>query len=191
PSAGRIARREGLRIGYTPQKMQIERTMPVTVERFLALIGPLSPGTRARVLSRVGVEDLRRAQLADLSGGEMQRVLLARALLRQPGLLVLDEPTQGLDQPAEASFYRLLAEIRAERGVGVLMVSHDLHVVMGASDRVICLNGHVCCSGAPEHVSADPVYREMFGARAEFALYRHHHDHAHDHVAEAREAAHG
>jgi zinc transport system ATP-binding protein len=181
-SGGRIWRREGLRLGYTPQKLQIERTMPVTVERFLALAGPVPRGARARVLDRVGVESLRRAQLADLSGGEMQRVLLARALLREPDLLVLDEPTQGLDQPAEAAFYRLIAEIRAERGVGILLVSHDLHVVMGASDRVVCLNGHVCCAGHPEHVSADPVYREMFGARAELALYRHRHDHSHDDV---------
>lgn len=182
PESGRVVRRAGLRLGYTPQKFAIERTIPVTVERFLALTGPLAPGARARVLGRVGVEGLRRAQLSDLSGGEMQRVLLARALLREPELLVLDEPTQGLDQPAEADFYRLLAELRAERGAGVLLVSHDLHVVMGASDRVVCLNGHVCCHGAPEHVSADPVYREMFGARAEFALYRHRHDHSHDHA---------
>jgi zinc transport system ATP-binding protein len=184
PDSGRVERRAGLRLGYTPQKVAIERAMPVTVERFLTLAGRVPAAALAAMLERVGVEAVRGAQLADLSGGEMQRVLLARALLGDPALLVLDEPTQGLDQPAEAAFYRLIAELRTERRLGVLLVSHDLHVVMGASDRVICLNGHVCCSGHPDHVAADPVYRELFGARAEFALYRHRHDHSHDHVHE-------
>ncbi len=179
PNGGRVWRRDGLRLGYTPQKIAVERTMPVTVGRFLALAGGARPA-QAAALDRVGARALGPAQLADLSGGEMQRVLLARALLRDPDLLLLDEPTQGLDQPAEAAFYHLLAEIRAERGIGVLLASHDLHVVMAASDRVICLNGHVCCSGAPDQVTADPAYRALFGARADFALYRHRHDHSHD-----------
>ncbi|QDL91800.1 metal ABC transporter ATP-binding protein [Paroceanicella profunda] len=183
--SGRILRRPGLRLGYTPQKMQIEKTMPMRVGRFLSLSGGLKHGARDAVLARVGALGLEGAQLSDLSGGELQRVLLARALLRDPQLLILDEPTQGLDQPAEAAFYRLVSEIRAERGVAILLVSHDLHVVMGACDRVICLNGHVCCSGAPEHVTADPAYHRMFGARADFALYRHHHDHSHDHAPAA------
>ncbi|WP_118135425.1 metal ABC transporter ATP-binding protein [Oceanicella sp. SM1341] len=181
PGSGRVIRRPGLRLGYTPQKMQIERTMPMRVGRFLSLSGGLKHGARAAVLDRVGATGLESAQLSDLSGGEMQRVLLARALLREPHLLILDEPTQGLDQPAEAAFYRLVSEIRAERGVAILLVSHDLHVVMGACDRVICLNGHVCCSGAPDHVTADPAYQRLFGSRADFALYRHRHDHSHDH----------
>lgn len=179
-TAGRITKRDGLRIGYTPQKIQLEKTMPISVIRFLALAGPLVKGARAEVLEKTDVAGLRDAQMADLSGGELQRVLLARALLRKPDLLILDEPTQGLDQPAEARFYRLLADVRANDGMGVLMVSHDLHVVMAESDRVICLNGHVCCSGAPATVSADPSYREMFGARAELALYEHNHDHSHE-----------
>ena len=118
--------------------------------------------------------------MADLSGGELQRVLLARALLCKPDLLILDEPTQGLDEPAEAHFYRLLADVRQNSKMAVLMVSHNLHVVMAESDRVICLNGHVCCSGAPAQVSVDPSYKELFGARAELAIYAHHHDHSHD-----------
>ena len=154
--------------------------MPITVARFLSLAGHLPKGARADVLEKTDVLKLRDAQMAGLSGGEFQRVLLARALLRKPGLLILDEPTQGLDQPAEARFYRLLADVRKETGAAVLMVSHDLHVVMAQSDKVVCLNGHVCCSGAPAHVSADPSYKKLFGARAELALYEHHHDHSHE-----------
>lgn len=180
-SAGDIRKKPGLRIGYTPQKLHLEKTMPISVARFLSLAGHLPRGARADVLHRTGVEDLREAQMADLSGGELQRVLLARALLQAPDLLILDEPTQGLDQPGEARFYHLLSEVRRETGAGVLMVSHDLHVVMAESDRVICLNTHVCCTGAPAQVSADPAYHALFGARAELALYEHHHDHSHDH----------
>ncbi len=179
-SAGRIDKPAGLRIGYTPQKIQLEKTMPITVARFLSLAGRLPKGARAEVLGKTDVVALRDVQLTDLSGGEFQRVLLARALLRKPDLLILDEPTQGLDQPAEARFYRLLAEVRKETGAAVLMVSHDLHVVMAQSDQVVCLNGHVCCSGAPADVSADPSYKELFGSRAELALYEHRHDHSHE-----------
>mgnify|MGYP000563071075 FL=1 len=179
-SAGRIDKRAGMRIGYTPQKIHLEKTMPISVARFLSLAGRLPKGARADVLEKTDVARLRAAQMADLSGGELQRVLLARALLRRPDLLILDEPTQGLDQPAEARFYRLLAEVRKETGAAVLMVSHDLHVVMAQSDKVVCLNGHVCCSGAPAQVSADPSYKELFGARAELALYEHRHDHSHE-----------
>jgi zinc transport system ATP-binding protein len=119
--------------------------------------------------------------MTDLSGGEFQRVLLAQALLNEPDILVLDEPTQALDQPAEAAFYRLIEQVRQDLGCAVLMVSHDLHVVMLASDRVICLNGHVCCEGSPTVVSAAPEYRALFGLGTEgaLALYRHEHDHVH------------
>lgn len=180
-SSGEIVRTPGMRIGYTPQKMQLEKTMPITVARFLGLAGKLPKGARQQVLEKVNVSELRNSQMADLSGGELQRVLLARALLCEPDLLILDEPTQGLDEPAEARFYRLLTDIRHNTDMAVLMVSHNLHVVMAESDSVVCLNGHVCCSGAPAHVSADPSYKELFGARAELALYEHRHDHSHDH----------
>ncbi len=183
PSRGEVRRKPGLRIGYTPQKLAIDRTMPLTVDRFLRLGGRGDRSARVAVLESVGIAGLGPAQITDLSGGELQRAALARALLRQPDLLVLDEPTQGLDQPGEAAFYRLIERVRRDTGAAVCMVSHDLHVVMSASDRVICLNGHVCCEGAPVQVTAMPEYRSLFGlgTQGALALYRHEHDHAHDH----------
>lgn len=182
-STGSVRRAEGLRIGYVPQRLKVEAGLPMTVRRFLSLPQRVSDEAAALALSRVGVPGVEGRQLARLSGGQFQRVLVARALLSAPDLLILDEPTQGLDQPGVAAFYRLLAELRAETGVAVLLVSHDLHVVMSASDRVLCLNGHICCEGAPEHVSAAPEYRALFGFGdgGALALYRHHHDHDHDH----------
>lgn len=180
PSEGGVTRRADLRVGYMPQRLAIDRTMPLTVDRFLGLSGDRRIGDRAAVLERVGLAEHRQVQMTDLSGGEFQRALLARALLRRPNLLVLDEPTQALDHQGETAFYRLIADLRAELGVAVLLVSHDLHVVMGASDRVLCVNGHVCCEGAPDAVSEHPEYRRLFGDSAgAYALYRHEHDHAH------------
>ncbi len=178
---GRMLRQAGLRIGYVPQKLAVERTMPITVRRFLSLPVRVSDRAAKDALVRVGMEGQDDQQLSDLSGGQLQRVLLARALLDQPGLLMLDEPTQGLDQPGEASFYRLIEEVRRDTGAAVLMVSHDLHVVMAASDRVICLNGHICCEGTPRVVSTAPEYRALFGlgTQGALALYRHEHDHDH------------
>jgi zinc transport system ATP-binding protein len=140
----------------------------------------------ADALARVGMDAAGQRQIAALSGGQLQRVMLARALLGHPGLLVLDEPTQGLDQPGEAAFYTLIAQVRRDTGAGVLMVSHDLHVVMAASDRVICLNHHICCEGTPRVVSAAPEYRALFGlgTQGALALYQHRHDHSHDETAD-------
>jgi zinc transport system ATP-binding protein len=178
PTEGRIVRRPGLRIGYVPQRMAVDYTMPITAGRFLRLSGGNGVG---EALERVGVPELAGRPLRALSGGEFQRVLLAQALMRRPELVVLDEAAQGLDQPGVARFYRLVEEIRAELGCGVLMVGHDLHVVMAASDRVVCLNGHICCEGSPTVVSAAPEYRALFGhgTRGALALYRHEHDHVH------------
>ncbi len=148
PDTGRIERAPGLRIGYVPQKLAVDRTLPLTVDGFLGLSGAAA-SARAAALDHVGIAGLGARQLAALSGGQFQRAMLAQALLRRPDLLVLDEAAQGLDQTGEARFYRLIEQLRAELGCGVLMVSHDLHVVMAASDRVICLNGHVCCEGTP------------------------------------------
>jgi zinc transport system ATP-binding protein len=175
-----VVRRPGLRLGYVPQRLAVDRTLPLTVAGFLALSGG-TPAAAAVALARVGIAELGRRQLAALSGGQLQRALLAQALTRRPDLLVLDEPAQGLDQPGEAQLYRLIDEIRRDLGCGVLMVSHDLHVVMAASDRVICLNGHVCCEGTPTVVSAAPEYQALFGygTRGALALYRHQHDHEH------------
>ncbi len=183
---GRVERLPGLRIGYVPQRVHIERAMPMTVRRFLSLPLRVGDAEARAVLERTGVPGLENRQITALSGGQFQRVLLARALLNDPQLLVLDEPTQGLDQPGIVAFYQLIEEVRAQTGVAILMVSHDLLVVMRASDRVVCLNGHVCCEGTPQAVSAAPAYRALFGAGAQgtLALYQHHHDHDHDHVAE-------
>jgi zinc transport system ATP-binding protein len=180
PSEGRVIRMRGLRIGYVPQKLAIDRTLPITVAGFLALVGGPA-ADRAQALEHVGIPELGGRQLAALSGGQFQRALLAQALLRRPDLLVLDEAAQGLDQPGVGRFYRLIEQIRRELGCGVLMVSHDLHVVMAASDRVVCLNGHVCCEGTPTVVSAAPEYRALFGfgTQGALALYRHDHDHDH------------
>ncbi|HRM73271.1 MAG TPA: metal ABC transporter ATP-binding protein, partial [Paracoccus sp. (in: a-proteobacteria)] len=185
-ASGRVERASGLRIGYVPQRVHIERAMPMTVRRFLSLPLRVGDAEARAVLERTGVPGLENRQITALSGGQFQRVLLARALLNDPQLLVLDEPTQGLDQPGIVAFYQLIEEVRAQTGVAILMVSHDLLVVMRASDRVVCLNGHVCCEGTPQAVSAAPAYRALFGAGAQgtLALYQHHHDHDHDHVAE-------
>jgi zinc transport system ATP-binding protein len=180
---GRVVRRAGLRLGYVPQRLHIDAALPMPVHRFLSLPVRHSAAARAHALAQVGVPGLERRQMTELSGGQFQRVLLARALLARPDLLVLDEPTQGLDQPGTAAFYRLIAGLRAELGCAVLSVSHDLHVVMSASDRVVCINGHVCCEGTPAAVLDAPEYRALFGlgTQGALALYRHHHDHAHEH----------
>lgn len=180
-SGGRVLRQAGLRVGYVPQRLMIDRSLPMTVRRFLSLPVRCSNAQATDVLRRVGLPGVESQQMTDLSGGQFQRVLLARALLADPQLLVLDEPTQGLDQAGEAAFYQLIAEVRASTGAAVLMVSHDLHVVMAASDRVICLNGHICCEGTPRVVSNAPEYRALFGlgTQGALALYQHEHDHHH------------
>ena len=190
--AGRILRAPGLRIGYVPQKLAVDRTLPMTVDGFLGLASG-DAAARTAALDHVGIPGLAQRQLSALSGGQFQRALLAHALLRRPDLLVLDEATQGLDQAGEARFYRLIEQLRSDLGCGVLMVSHDLHVVMAASDRVICLNGHVCCEGTPTVVSAAPEYRALFGigTHGALALYRHEHDHEHGAEAAALGDDHG
>lgn len=193
PASGQV-RTGGVRIGYVPQKLHIDPTLPMTVMRFLSLPNRVSKEKAADALSEAGVPDIGARQMTDLSGGQFQRVLLARALLTNPDILLLDEPTQGLDQPGAALFYRQIEDVRARLGCAVLMVSHDLHVVMGASDRVICLNGHVCCHGTPEIVASAPEYRALFGTgtAGALALYRHHHDHSHDEVCDHdHESGHG
>lgn len=182
-SAGEVTRAPGLRLGYVPQKLAVDRSMPMTVRRFLSLPKRVTDAEATAILARVGLPEVESRQMSALSGGQFQRVLLARALLCHPQILILDEPTQGLDQPGEAAFYRLIEEVRRETGAAILMVSHDLHVVMAASDRVICLNGHICCEGTPRVVSNAPEYRALFGlgTQGALALYQHDHDHRHDH----------
>ena len=183
-SEGAVVREAGLQIGYVPQRLAIDQAMPLTVARWLALSGTKDRNRHLQIARQVGISGLLKQQMSSLSGGEFQRALLAEALLVRPDLLVLDEPTQGLDQPAVASFYQLIEGVRDDIGCAVLMVSHDLHVVMRSSDHVICLNGHVCCQGTPTLVSAAPEYQALFGFDTEgaLALYRHRHDHRHDHA---------
>ncbi|MCI5097316.1 MAG: metal ABC transporter ATP-binding protein [Rhodobacteraceae bacterium] len=182
-TTGQITRKPGLRIGYVPQKLHIDPTLPLTVKRFLSLPVRVSATEAEAALEQAGVGHLLNRQMNGLSGGQFQRVLLARALLCKPDLLILDEATQGLDQPGSAAFYRQIEQVRQDMGCAVLMVSHELHVVMAASDRVICLNGHVCCAGKPEQVASAPAYRALFGTgtKGALALYRHEHSHSHDH----------
>lgn len=181
PDEGEIRHMKGLRIGYVPQKINIDRTMPLSVERLMTLTGPLPKADIVRALDAVGITHLLKAEITNLSGGEFQRALMARALARKPDIMVLDEPVQGVDFAGEAALYELIAKLRDDTGCGVLLISHDLHLVMAATDRVICLNGHVCCSGTPRDVTASPEYLRLFGSRAvgPLAVYEHHHDHTH------------
>jgi zinc transport system ATP-binding protein len=182
PDAGEVRRRAGLRIGYSPQSLHIDPTLPLTVAHFLTL-GARAPRARLQAaLAEVGAAQVLDQQVARVSGGELHRVLLARALLREPDLLVLDEPLSGVDVAGQVELYRLIATIRDRRGCGVLLVSHDLHLVMAATDRVVCLAGHVCCTGHPTAVARDPAFVALFGRQLAdtIAIYAHHHDHRHD-----------
>lgn len=182
PTKGSVIRHERLRIGYVPQKIHLDATLPLTVERFMLLRGGVKRADILPALKRVQAGQLVNAPLQKLSGGEMQRVLLARALLNQPQLLVLDEPTQGVDVNGQVALYDLIDQLRRELNCGVLMVSHDLHLVMAKTDEVLCLNQHICCSGTPEAVSQHPEFISMFGPRGaeQLAIYRHQHNHRHD-----------
>ncbi len=189
PTTGEISRRSRLRVGYMPQRLALPETLPLSVAGFLGLTGAGSEACR-RALERVGVRHIYGYSVHHLSGGEIQRMLLARALLREPELLVLDEPAQGVDITGQAALYELIRELRDATGCAVLMISHDLHLVMSATDQVLCLNRHMCCSGPPEHISSDPAFVELFGRRVAgtLAVYHHHHDHSHDPAPNARHA---
>lgn len=180
PDGGTVTRAPDSVIGYMPQKIDVDPLFPLTVERFVRLRPGVSRAAARVAAERVGILSRLGAQMSVLSGGELQRALLARAIAAPPDLLVLDEPVQGVDVGGQVELYALIARLKAEFGCGVLMVSHDLHLVMAETDHVICLNGHVCCSGAPLAVTADPAYRDLFGeGAAQLALYTHSHDHSH------------
>ncbi len=184
PDAGTVHRVAGLRIGYVPQRLSIEPTLPLTVKRLLTLTAAHSAGDVAAALDAVGITHLAAAPVHHLSGGEFQRALLARAIVRKPDLLVLDEPVQGVDFAGQVALYELIQRIRADTGCGILHISHDLHVVMAQTDNVLCLNGHMCCSGTPESVAANPEYLALFGTAAGDALAVYHHRHEHTHLVD-------
>jgi zinc transport system ATP-binding protein len=183
PDAGHVTRASGLRIGYSPQQLVPDPVLPLTVAGFLVLGGRAPRDRLAAVLERVGLDAVLDRAMTSLSGGELRRVVLARALLREPDLLILDEPMSGVDVTGQVELYELIGRIRDETGAGVLLVSHDLHLVMARTDRVLCLDGHVCCVGRPLEVAGDPVFQRLFGQRLSdvMALYPHHHDHHHHH----------
>jgi zinc transport system ATP-binding protein len=191
PDAGEVRLHPGMRIGYMPQRLNVDTVLPLTVRRFLSLASRCSEQALRHALSEVGVGHLLESPVQGISGGEMQRVMLARALLRKPDLLILDEPVQGVDVNGQVELFELIGEIRDRHGCGILMVSHDLHLVMAKTDRVFCLNQHVCCSGHPAAVSSDPAYLELFGAQPALAIYTHHHDHHHDLSGQVVEEAEG
>lgn len=182
PTSGTVIRKPGLSIGYMPQRLQIDESLPMTVRRFLQLGTQPGQGKTLKALEEVGADHIANAPMQSISGGEMQRVMLARALLREPDLLVLDEPVQGVDITGQAELYKLINTIRKQRHIGVLMVSHDLHVVMAQTDHVVCLNQHVCCAGHPQSVSRHPEFVALFGEEiaSTLAVYTHQHDHHHD-----------
>lgn len=182
PTGGQVTRCNNLRVGYVPQKLYLDPALPLSVARFLRLAKGSSSARIESALYRVNASHLSHAALQKLSGGELQRVLLARALIGDPNLLVLDEPTQGVDVSGQVALYELIHTLRRELNCGVLMVSHDLHLVMAKTDEVLCLNQHICCKGAPEVVARHPEFIAMFGNKgaSQFGIYRHHHNHGHD-----------
>ena len=176
PDSGSVQPSADLKIGYMPQKINIDPTLPISTCRFLQLANT-SHSACHHALEMVGIEHLAKAPIQTLSGGEMQRALLARAIVRKPNFLVLDEPVQGVDVNGQNALYRMIADLSKALHCGVLMVSHDLHLVMSATDHVICLNQHICCQGNPEQVTKDQAYIDIFGQTT--AIYAHQHDHHH------------
>lgn len=181
PSEGEVSRRPGLTVGYVPQKLAVDPTLPLTVGRLMTLTGRYGGAEIVAALEAVGIAHLEKANVQTLSGGEFQRALLARAMVRQPDVLILDEPVQGVDFTGEIALYDLIKRIRDRTNCGVLLISHDLHLVMAETDTVICLNGHVCCRGTPQAVTESEEYVRLFGRRAatSLAVYSHRHDHTH------------
>lgn len=182
PNSGEVLHTKNLKIGYVPQKLHIENSMPISVEHFLALKPQCTKKMITKVLILFSIEHLAKNSLQKLSGGEMQRVLLARAMLNNPQILVLDEPMQGVDITGQAELYQLLTKMRSMLNCAILMVSHDLNIVMANTDEVLCVNHHICCSGTPEKITNDPKFIHLFGDQfaKNIALYSHHHNHHHD-----------
>ena len=174
------------KVGYVPQKISIDWTLPLRVKDFMVLTENLKDEDINEALSLTGVIQLKNKNLGDLSGGEFQRVLIARAISKKPDLLVLDEPVQGVDFTGEIALYKLIKKITDELNCGILLISHDLHTVMSATDHVVCLNGHVCCSGSPMDVAKNNEYKALFGEQASQILSRYEHKHDHIHTSEGK-----
>ena len=186
PDEGSIWQKPNLRVSYVPQKIDINWTLPLTVKRFMRLTNHAKSKDIEDALAATETSHLVHAQMSKLSGGEFQRVLLARAIMRAPELLVLDEPVQGVDFNGEIALYKLIEDIRNKLNCGILLISHDLHVVMSTTDRVICLNGHVCCSGTPASVASSSEFKSLFGAHAASSLAFYEHKHDHEHMPDGR-----
>ncbi len=182
PDRGSVTTNPDIRVGYVPQSINLDRSVPVNVTRFLQLSGIREKRRLTQALELVGGERLGEKPLQDISGGELRRALLARAILKSPDLLILDEPTAGVDVSGQASLYTLIQSIRDKTRCGILLISHNLHIVMGATDKVVCLNRHICCSGPPQSVQENPEFLHLFSQEnaAALGIYRHFHDHEHN-----------
>lgn len=182
PTSGEVIYHSNVRVGYVPQKIYLDHSLPLTVEKFLSLKKGITKQDIEESLEMLSIFHLRKNTMQKLSGGEMQRVLLARAILNKPNLLVLDEPTQGVDIAGQAELYQLIHQTRKQLNCAILMVSHDLHIVMADTNEVLCINQHICCAGMPEIVSNDPTFIHLFGHQFShnIALYTHHHNHKHN-----------
>ncbi|RDE86156.1 zinc ABC transporter ATP-binding protein ZnuC [Aggregatibacter kilianii] len=182
PTSGKVIYNKHIRIGYVPQKIHLDHNLPITVEKFLSLKKSISQQDIQETMALLSITHLMHNSMQKLSGGEMQRVLLARAILNKPNLLVLDEPTQGVDMTGQAELYQLIHQTQKRLNCAILMVSHDLHIVMADTNEVLCINQHICCAGTPETVSNDPTFIHFFGDQfsKNIAVYTHHHNHRHD-----------
>ncbi|TCP90132.1 zinc transport system ATP-binding protein [Cricetibacter osteomyelitidis] len=182
PTSGTVQYGKNVKIGYVPQKIQLDHSFPITVKKFLSLAKGITPTDIQDALELLSISHLVNNSLQRLSGGEMQRVLLARAILNKPNLLVLDEPTQGVDISGQAELYQLIHQTQQKLNCAILMVSHDLNLVMADTNEVLCINQHICCAGTPEIISNDPKFIHLFGPQfsKNVAFYAHHHNHKHD-----------
>ncbi|AIK17211.1 zinc ABC transporter ATP-binding protein ZnuC [Glaesserella parasuis] len=181
-TSGQVIHQPQLKIGYVPQKLHLDHSIPITVEKFLYLKPNSTKPLIDEALSLFAITHLAKHSMQKLSGGELQRVLLARAILDRPQLLVLDEPMQGVDITGQTELYQLLNKTREWLNCAILMVSHDLNIVMANTDEVLCVNRHICCAGTPEKISSDPSFIYFFGDQfaKNVAFYSHHHNHHHD-----------
>ncbi len=181
PDEGTNTLKNNIKISYVPQKISIDWSLPLRVIDFINLVETYELKEIMDTLSMTGIKHLLYQDVRNLSGGEFQRLLMARAITKKPNFLVLDEPVQGVDYPGEIALYKTIQQIVKELNCGILLISHNLHVVMSQTDHVVCLNGHVCCSGAPKSIVADPEYIKLFGKNIDptLAFYQHEHDHKH------------